>query len=302
MNNGGDLGSTTVTFIITTARSGTQWLHASLDRLYSEVLRAEHEVLQYQYEPRQFLRSDDLDAIRAIPAIAMHFDQIHATLESRSYIETGFPAFALAPLLVREFGDRLKLLQFVRHPVRVAASIVTHGWFDNQRRPDIAKSIAPQPSDPGVAWPQFASRWSTMTPFECGLYYWSEVHLFGLEMQGKFPEVPFFRLRFEDLLSDLTTQQDFSEFLGVGSGSDWGQVVNKPIDNYHRRTDERIDVSLVNRHPEVVALARKLGYECDSVSSWRISARYQIPLQRRLRACLGRNARAILAWVRAICG
>ena len=54
----------TVTFFITTARSGTQWTASTLNKVYSDLLLAEHEPLGYRYEPRKTLR--DLGKLRAL--------------------------------------------------------------------------------------------------------------------------------------------------------------------------------------------------------------------------------------------
>jgi len=107
----------TVTFFITTARSGTQSLHAALQTVYSDLLVAEHEPIRYAYAPKQCLRDPAaLAALRIKPVVRQHLDHIHEVLRHKSYVEVGFPAFATAPLLAEEFGTRLRLVQLVRHP------------------------------------------------------------------------------------------------------------------------------------------------------------------------------------------
>ena len=118
----------TVTFFITTARSGTQWLTAALREAYGDALVARHEPLGYRYRPKVTLR--DPDALRALvrqPEIAAHFATIRTVSAERPYVEVGFPAYALAPALREEFGEALRLVQLTRHPLRVAGSLVSHG-------------------------------------------------------------------------------------------------------------------------------------------------------------------------------
>ena len=190
-------------FFITTARSGTQWLAAGLARYFSHSLVVAHEPVGYAYRPKVYLRADDrLEELRAQPRVARHLDEIHRILQTTSYVEVGFPCFALAPLLLREFGERLRIVQLVRHPVRVAASAVTHRWYQNARSDSLAEDVELAPSDQGVLQRHYASRWPSMTPYEKALFYWSEVHQFAQEVNARLTTVPFHTARFEDLILD----------------------------------------------------------------------------------------------------
>lgn len=134
------------TFFITTARSGTQWLAHNLSVHYQNELRAAHEPIGYAYRPKVYLRARErLDELSALPAVRKHLDDIHRVLQTRSYIEVGFPAFAMAPLLVRELGAQLRLVQLVRNPVRIAASLVTHRWYQGTRDDTLSADIEVTP-------------------------------------------------------------------------------------------------------------------------------------------------------------
>lgn len=257
----------TVTFFITTARSGTQWVYETLRNLYSDVLVAEHEPIEYSYAPKQCLRNPAaLSALRTQPAIRRHLDNIHKTVRERDYVEVGFPAFAAAPLLWDEFGERLRLVQLVRHPVRVAASIVTHRWFDPGQRSDIQADIAVAPTDPGVRLSHYAERWADMSAFEKALFYWAEVHLYGLEVQDRFVAVPFTRITFEDMLTRQETRRSFTQFLGLPYRSGWNEAPGKKIDHYHRETGSSLDLGEARTMPEIARLAEHFGYDVDAIS------------------------------------
>ncbi len=166
----------TATFFIATARSGTQWVCHSLRTVFGDLLAIEHEPIKYAYSPKRCLRNPSaLATLRTYPMVRRHLDKIHRTLKDRPYVEVGFPAFAAAPLLLEEFGSHLRLVHLTRHPLRTAASIVIHRWFDPRERPDIMADVALTPTDHGVRLHHYAGRWPQMSPFEKALFNWTEV-------------------------------------------------------------------------------------------------------------------------------
>jgi Sulfotransferase domain len=271
------------TFFITTARAGTQWLAAALSRTYSDVMEVAHEPLDYAYRPKQYLRADDrLDELRARPEIASHFDRIHQVLRTKSYVEVGFPCFALAPLLLSEFGSSLRLVQLVRHPVRVAASSVTHRWYQGTRGDTLPQDIELEPTDAGVLQKNYLDRWDSMSPYEKALFYWSEVHLFAEEINARFEETPFHCTRFEDLVARRSARAKLAKFLGVPYRDGWGEFVAEQVDEYHLRTAQPIDVGTTGQHAAVVALGETHGYDLTSPDAREIRTRYEISRRDRL--------------------
>lgn len=251
----------TATFFITTARSGTQWLCATLQAIYPDLLVVEHEPIGYAYSPKIYLRSPAaLAALRTKPVVREHLDNIHDVLRQKSYVEVGFPAFAAAPLLAAEFGAHLRLVQLVRHPARVAVSVAAQNWFDPGRRNDIQRDISPAPTDPGVRLRHYGERWVTMTPFEKSLFYWAEVHLYGLEVRQAFPDVPFLQLTFEDLLADAVAWKRLAAFLDVPYRPAWREAATIRIDAYRNKIS-MVERSQLQSHPEIAALARRFGYD-----------------------------------------
>ncbi len=264
-------------FFITTPRSGTQWLAAGLDRHYQDCLIVAHEPIEYAYAPKAHLRADEhLDRLRWQPAVAAHLEYVHHVLQTKSYVEVGFPCFAAAPLLRREFGDRLRLVQLIRHPVRVAASMVTHRWYQ-QLREDTEKDMEITPADSGALLKHYADDWTSMSPFEKALFYWTEVHLFACEAHARFSDVPFLCTRLEDLVCDVSAQEALAAFVGVPLRKCWADFVDTRIDQHHLRTRKRIDPGEARGYPETVALARRHGYELNDVDGRAIRSRYEFP-------------------------
>jgi hypothetical protein len=282
----------TATFFITTARSGTQWVSATLRALYPDLLSVEHEPIKYSYAPRRCLRNpDELTRLSTVPTVRRHLDDVRNTLKSRAYVEAGFPAFAAAPLLLKEFGERLRLVQLVRHPARVAASIVTHRWYEPGARPDIEADVALTPSDRGVCLRQYARQWPTMSPFEKALFFWAEVHLYGLEVERTLSTVPFLRIRFEDLLANRDARASFARFLDLPYRTAFDRAPEASIDQFRKRTMADIELGKITELPEIVGLATGFGYRTGAEREAEFHARYRTSwltrARRRLRAALG---------------
>jgi hypothetical protein len=293
----------TVTFFITTARSGTQWVHEALRYLYSDLLVTEHEPIRYSYSPKRCLRNPAaMAALRTDPIVRRHLDEIHRTTKERNYVEVGFPAFAAAPLLWEEFGERLRLVQLVRHPVRVAASIVTHRWFDPDPldRADLKEHVVLTPNDPGVRLGHYAERWAGMTAFEKALFYWTEVHLYGREVQDAFFSVPFLRVNFEDILAREETRRRFAQFLGVPYRSDWNDFPQRRVDRYHNQTYNAIDVRNIHGIPEARHLAADFGYDIDGIENGELQERYRLSLISRLRRGVRSRIKRIVVFGAAV--
>lgn len=273
-------------FFITTARSATQWLTASLNEAYSDLVVATHEPVGYAYAPCRTLRNPDaLEAMAADPAVRAHLDGVHAILAAgRSYIEVGFPAFALAPLLRREFGDRLRLVQLTRDPVRVAASLVTHHWYVADARRDVQGTVALTPFDPGVSMQDYAGRWEAMTAFEKGLFYWAEVHAYGEEVAAEAGPDRFARFRAEDLLvADPAERRRLTTFLGLPERAAWLAAPAQVVDQHRHTTSKPINPHTLSWHPGIMKLAQRLGYAVDTVDASAVAERYRRPPAQRFR-------------------
>lgn len=263
----------TATFFVTTARSGTQWVCHSLRNVFGDLVAVEHEPIKYAYAPKHSLRNPTAIAtLRAHPIVRRHLDEIHRTLKDRPYVEVGFPAFAAAPLLLEEFGSHLRLVHLTRHPLRVAASIVTHRWFAPRERPDILAGVALTPSDHGVRLHHYADRWPQMSPFEKALFNWTEVHLYGLEVRDQF-SIPVFRTRFEDLLTRKAAGS-FLDFLDLPHRSEWNTAAATIVDNFQKKTANKKDWSTTHTLPEMAELAEAFGYDLEAVSKRTLRSRY----------------------------
>lgn len=283
----------TATFFIATARSGTQWICHSLRDVFGDLLAVEHEPIKYAYAPKHCLRNPAaLAALRTHPTVRQHLDGIHRTLKDRPYVEVGFPAFAAAPLLFEEFGSHLRLVHLSRHPLRAAASIVTHRWFDPRERPDIMADVALTPMDRGVRLHHYADRWPQMNPFEKALFNWTEVHLYGLEVRDQ-STIPVLRVRFEDLLTQKAAGFKLLDFLDLPQRSEWDAAATTIVDNFQTKTENRIDWSKTRTLPEMAELAEAFGYDLEAVSERTLRSRYYQSLAEKTGRRLKRSVQRI---------
>ena len=131
---------------------------------------------------------------------------------------------------------------------------------DRYRRADIRDAIAPTPGDAGVRLHSYADRWDRLSPFEKSLFYWYEVHRFGLEQQDLSPPGGYHRARFEDLLKQREALTGLLDFLGLPPRPEIETAPQRKIDRFHHKTAQAIDFRTIRRHPEIIALSEELGY------------------------------------------
>ena len=92
---------TFATFILSSGRCGTQWLAKHLGEIYGDRAVVTHEPLRVDYLPRQMLGLDDPTAGPSGPRLLEHAAAIERTLETKDYIECGWPCLRRDSLLRR---------------------------------------------------------------------------------------------------------------------------------------------------------------------------------------------------------
>jgi len=266
-----------VTIFITTARSGTQRVAASLQAADPDDAIVTHEPIAYRYRPRQFLRAyERMNDLWLIPDVEAHLQDILAIDDQLSYIEVGFPCFAAIPLFHELFGDRLRVVQLVRHPVPTSASLVTHDWYHDVLKKHVRDHVAILPTDPSAFQKHYAKRWHELSQYEKCLFYWTEIHLYGLEIQWRYHQVPFLRVRFEDVISEPGSYlKQLVEFVGLPYRREIAAGSGERVDRYEYKAKLRIDWSEIHDHPMAVALAESFGYDISNIDPRGFESRYQ---------------------------
>jgi hypothetical protein len=263
-----------VVAFLSTGRCGTDWLTRGLRELHPG-LEVEHEPIGPLYKPRQYFRRyHDPESILEVPEVAAHIERINHA--SKPYVETGWPLFPSLPLLATRFADRLQIVHLTRHPVPSALSHLAHSTYAGSRREDSYTRFATLgPEDPAVFQPSYATCWDRLTPYEKCLFWWTEVHLFGLELPGRIGAIPYLRVQAEDLLSgDRETIERLLAFIGLPWTDGWIAHARRVEDRWlqHRGA---VDPLEVHRHPTTCELATQLGYDVGRLNLGALEAHYR---------------------------
>lgn len=260
---------------LSTGRCGTQWLAANLPALHPE-LDVRHEPIGPLYHPRRYFRRyDDPEAILDVGAVTEHVASIERA--ERPYVETGWPLFPALPLLAARLGNRLRIVHLTRHPVTSALSHTVHQCYAGSPRDDAYTRLATLgPEDPGVFGAAYAECWHHLTPYEKCLFWWTEVHGFGLEVRARLAGIPLLRVKSEAILAgDRETLQRLLAFMQLSWDERWLSLADQVVDRWHHRTSAAVDPLEIHRHRRTVDVAHALGYDMTAISPAALERRYR---------------------------
>jgi hypothetical protein len=100
-----------------------------------------------------------------------------------------------------------------------------------------------------------------------------------MEVEERFPEIPFLRIRFEDIFSESRSSlKHLTEFLELPWRPESLDRIENKVDKYYKKTRLEINWKEIYTHPKTIDLALKYGYEINNVNPKVISKRYQISL------------------------
>lgn len=266
---------TTATFFLSTGRCGTQWLAANLQAACGETAVVEHEPLHDRYYPRLMLASNDPEQTGNAAEILAHCKKIEEILKQKSYVECGWPAWGVVPYLLRRFAGRIKIVHLVRHPVPVACSWVSHRAFCPPLIPGMPyfkEKILASPFDEGTAFPQYRAIWEDMNPFEKSLFFWGEVNALGLRLEET-GGVPWMRMRFEDLFKGVALQE-LMGFIGLAEQGGVAMELENAKDEFRYLCDSWWHPQDIQKYPEIVEVATRLGYDPQDFDEEKLRKRY----------------------------
>jgi hypothetical protein len=256
-------------FVLSTGRCGTQWLADVLAQALRGRAEVQHEPLGDDYAPREMLGAGAHPEPDLADFIGEHVRDIEETLATRDYVECGHPLWSSLPYLLRRFAGRARVVHLVRHPVPVAFSWLTMSAYTPPFASHVPERVLLSPFDAGVQFPAFRERWPSMSPYEKALFYWAEVNALGLRLERE-AGVPWLRVRFEDIVRGDALAR-LVEFAG---GDPAAPVSRGVVDKFVYLTECWADPRLIERHPEVVALARELGYDPLHFDAEKLRSRY----------------------------
>jgi len=287
---------THVTFFISTGRCATQWFADKLALHYGDLAEVAHEPFQEEYRSRAHFVAFHEGRV-ACPAkkIEEHLDHIERVLQDSHYIETGWPAYGVLPLVLERFGKRARIVHLYRDPLPTAASHTTHDLYS---RGDWSESILLFPGDPGVAQKQLAGPgWSAMSEFEKCLFWCTELNDFAFRLHERFDTVPWHPVAFEDVFATDSTRALVSllDFLDLPSRESFLRSRTQATDRWSLKTSQSIDLDAIDRFPKAREVRHRLGFDAASYSEAEIRSRYRYPFLERVRRRLKRLVRRQLS-------
>ena len=145
-----------------------------------------HEPIRELYKPRLTLGSFKPAKNPNLREANTHFRQVVATvMNGTEYVETGWPSFTWFEQFHKELGERWRYIHLVRNPVHVAASFVTHGYYQAERADNFPEFAILQPTDAGVSHPEIAAEWRKLTVFDKCLYQWLEINAWAAVLTAR---------------------------------------------------------------------------------------------------------------------
>jgi hypothetical protein len=273
-------GQGTVTLFLSTGRCGTQWLAAALSEHYGDLAVVTHEPIDKRYQPKEFYRRwDAVGCIAAVPAIREHLARVDRITSRRDYIEVGWTGYAAVPYFIEKYPDRVRLVHLVRHPVPTAMSMATHRLYGDQRESNFAARIGVvDPYTPGVRLTDFATRWLSMNEYERCLFWWAELNLYAEDVNERYPDVPFLRVRYEDFFAPESMALDsLIAFLGFPNRPEFALARGERFDDYRFLSTEEFDWRRIEQFPLVLERLHKYGYTLTSVADAQLRRRYNAP-------------------------
>ncbi len=261
-----------IIFFLSAGRCSTQWWADMLDEIYRDMAVAKHEPLGPDYHPVEFYRDyGSLEKMKEVPGIRKHLGYISKKSRKRHYIETGWPSYAFVPLLVKEFGEMVKIFHLLRNPVYTAISLTTHDTYN----PDhIYYEKAMLKPHHHVFLAEYKDKWQELSQYEKNLFQWTELALYAEEIREMFPEIPFMRARKEDLFGN--DNSEIKRLLGFMELPLREEIIRRkgsPRDKFKVKT-LTTDWKIILNHPRILETAKRFGYELEDVDDLQINHRY----------------------------
>jgi len=260
-------------FFLSSGRCGTQWLSTNLQACYSDVAVVTHEPILRNYTPRFLLGSKDPGKAPFAQVILEHAAAIERWIETADYLECGWPCYAALEFFAARLPGRVRILHLVRHPIPTAVSMLTHSYYRDDVTNTVNHYALLRPSDAGVSLRSYRDRWADMTRLEKCLYFWAEVNLLGLRLERQLG-VPFLRLKSEDLFHADGLDR-LLDFFGLPRRDAIYAARSIAVDRWRHYTSAEIDPSSIAKHPEIMAVAKQLGYDPLDVELQSLRDRYE---------------------------
>lgn len=288
-------------FSLSTGRCGTQWFSSSLSRVYGDLALVDHEKFQLRYHPREnFQRYHSKDLARVHDDVMTHVLNIERTLRSKHYIETGWPCYGLVPTMREHFGDKFRLVHLFRHPERVAASCVTHRFY---QRGHWTNTMCLFPGDVGICDDSLdETRWKALSSFEQNLFRVIETNEYAFRLATLYGSCVSARVKFENVFSSNADQElkALCDFMCLPWRPAFGLETRKPTDKFRQFIEEPVYEKSGHVFKTLHGQLAALGYEGPYIPTNKDIKRYQGTFLLRQKKFMYLRVHGIVFWLSAV--
>jgi hypothetical protein len=268
-----------ITLTVSPGRSGTVFLHSTFQKNFPDGGSVTHELIHAMVaQPAAFHRGYDVQTRRQILSMPIIQDLLarwRQQAETGPVVDFGWTMSSLVPAFYEALGEQFRVFVLHRHPISAAGSFATMGFNKALRH----ERYALTPTHPRVRYAHYQDRWGRMSPFEKCLFRWLEVTAYGLELESHVPRNQYLVVGFEELVKSEATLAKIGQFLGYPS--DRQLTRGAETNSVERRSREMNPVGREWRNyrhfPELLDLARGLGYNMEEAHVASLIRKYQLP-------------------------
>jgi hypothetical protein len=246
------------TFVLSTGRSGTQWLTEKLRTLYPEDV-IEHEPLFFDYRPD--INTESAPLARNKELLLQHLANIQQHLSrGKHYIETGFPCWRHLDWFKQQLHGQVKIIHIHRAPLQTVSSLLKLNAFVPPLLPHLPMKNFFLPTEGQGYLKQWQQLWPHLNPAEKNLWYWAELHSYALKLQDQWSPSDWLSLSFDQLFTPASAQA-LVDFLGQPDHTNHAPL--GPIDHYgDALVPYPLAFPLLRQASDLInALAQRLGYD-----------------------------------------
>jgi hypothetical protein len=268
-----------ITLTVSPGRSGTVFLHATFSQNFPANRSITHELIHAMVgQPAAFHRAYDQQTkqqILSMPILQDLLGRWRAAAQSGPVVDFGWTMSSLVPAFYDTLGEQFRVLVLHRHPVSAAASFATMGFNKTLKH----ERYALTPMHARVRFAHYADRWGRMSTFEKCLFRWMEVTAYGIELEALLPGHQYKIVSFDELVRSDGVLESIGRLLGFSREAPLVRAVETNSLDHRSREMYPIGKEWRNykRFPELLELARTLGYDMDEAHVEHLVKKYQRP-------------------------
>jgi hypothetical protein len=228
--------------------------------------------------PAIYHRSFDTDRKAKLteqPIIKRVIEDWRIKQQAGPVIDCGWTMSSCVPTFFDIFGSSMRAIVLHRHPIEYAASATVAGRYSQFSHDFYSLS----PFHEGVVYREYARRWGEFSCFDKNLFQWLETVKYGLEIRSRLSDLEVRVVSLDEMIKQSDMLSSLAAFTGFGR-----DCPVLPSRDTNRRLDRNLEIRPLGdkwksfvEHPDVIQLAKELGYDMSEERAREIASRYQCP-------------------------